>query len=685
MPDAAFAGRVESGIVRLPWMQGNRGFIGGKNMGKIAAALVLGLLCTLAPPAVSAQVDIAQFVERDSFNDIKISPTGEYFAMTVWLEDQTGLVVMRRSNGELTATFRFRGGTHVNDFWWVNDDRVLMSIAESFGSRDDPLPTGELFAMNADGGRRELLVGWRVSGNSGSNIRSPKRAENVAAFLVDPMLDDDRHVLISVQPLTTDPHTRVERMDVYSGRRVQVTRAPVQRAQFLTDNTGEVRFAMGAGTSNVSQLYYRDGARSEWTLINDELANGRIEWPLGFSEDDSIAYLQVEHPSGPDSVVAMDIATGERRELLRDDAVDPWPIRRHGGGPLIGVRYLGAEVRTSFFDEDSEDARLYRSLEAAFPGHAIDILSATADGNLKLVLARSDVEPGSIYLFDNVSKKADFLLARREQIDPSTMAAMQPVTIEARDGLALHGFLTVPRGSDGKGLPLVVMPHGGPFGIFDRWGFHSDTQLLAAAGYAVLQVNFRGSGNYGRSFRMAGARQWGGAMQDDLTDATRWAIDERIADPGRICIYGASYGGYAALMGVAREPDLYRCAIGYVGVYDLPRMVRENRQIGRWATTWSRKWVGDDPDQLAAVSPDRLADQIRVPVFLAAGGEDQVAPIAHSESMERALKQAGVPVETLYYRTEGHGFHAVENRRGFYDGLLDFLGRHLGQPGLAGP
>ncbi|NLC60184.1 MAG: S9 family peptidase [Gammaproteobacteria bacterium] len=657
----------------------------GKSMWKKAAAMLLGTLFMAMSPAVPAQVDVSPFVERDSFNDIKISPTGEYFAMTVWLEDQTGLVVMRRSDGELTATFRFRGGTHVDDFWWVNDDRVLMSISESFGSRDDPLPTGELFAMNADGGRRELLVGWRVASNSASNIRGAKRAENVAAFLIDPMLEDERHVLIAVQPLAADPHTRVERMDVYSGRRVQVTRAPVQRARFLTDSRGEVRFAVGAGSNNVSQLYYREGAGSEWTLVNDELATGRIETPLGFSEDDALAYLQVEHPQGPDSVVAMDVATGERRELMRDEVVDPWPIYRDGGGPLIGVRYLGGEVRTSFLDEKSEDARLYRSLEAAFPGHAIDIASATADGNLKLVLARSDVEPGSIYLYDNVAKKADFVLARREQIDPANMAPMRPVTIQARDGLALHGFLTVPKRADGGNLPLVVMPHGGPFGVFDGWGFNSDTQLLARAGYAVLRVNFRGSGNYGRSFRFAGARQWGRSMQDDLTDATHWAISEGIADPGRICIYGASYGGYAALMGAAREPDLYRCAVGYVGVYDLPRMVRENAQMGRWATTWSREWVGDDTEALAAVSPDRLAEHIRIPVFLAAGGEDQVAPIAHSESMERALKQAGVPVETLYYRTEGHGFHAVENRRGFYDQLLDFLGRHLGEPGLAGP
>ena len=649
-------------------------------MGRIGAALLLGLLCALVSPHAGARVDIGQFVEPDSFTNIKLSPSGEYFAMTVPVEGQTGLAVMRRSDGQLTATFRFRSGTHVHDFWWVNGDRVLMSIAESFGSRDDALPTGELYAMDADGGRRELLVGWRVQvEQTGTRIRTGRREEMVAAYLVDPLPDDDQHVLIAVHPLATDPHTRVERMDVYTGRRVRVTGAPVQRARFLTDNRNQVRFALGAGTDNHSQLYYRPDDSSEWVLFNDERSSNRVVAPLGFSDGDSTVYLQVEQPQGPDLIEALDVASGERREVQRDDVVDPMPIFRDGWGAPIGVRYLGDGVRSAFFDEESEDARLHRSLEAAFPGYRIDLPSATADGRLKLVLASSDIEPGSFYLFDTVDKKADFLLARREKIDPARMSPTRGVAIQARDGLVLHGFLTTPKGSDGTGLPLVVMVHGGPYGVFDSWGFDTDTQLLAGAGYAVLRVNFRGSGNYGRTFLQAGARQWGQAMQDDLTDATRWAIAEGIGGADRICIYGASYGGYAALMGAAREPDLYQCAIGYVGVYDLPRMSRENRGIGRWARTWTREWVGDDPGELAALSPDRLAGQIKVPVFLAAGGEDQVAPIGHSHGMERALKRAGVPVETLYYPREGHGFFVAEHRREFYQRLLGFLDEHLGQ------
>src|SRR5690606_3800457 len=181
-----------------------------------------------------------------------------------------------------------------------------------------------------------------------------------------------------------------------------------------------------------------------------------------------------------------------------------------------------------------QEARLQHMLQRAFPGARASIRSSTLDGNLRVVLVESDVDPGSFYLFDAGTAKADLIVARDAQIDSERMAPMKPIELDSRDGLVLHGFMTLPAGSDGQSLPMVVMPHGGPFGVFDSWGFNAEAQLLAAAGYAVLQVNFRGSGNHGRAFRQAGARQWGGAMQDDITDATRWAIAQGHADPQRI-------------------------------------------------------------------------------------------------------------------------------------------------------
>jgi len=271
------------------------------------------------------------------------------------------------------------------------------------------------------------------------------------------------------------------------------------------------------------------------------------------------------------------------------------------------------------------------------------------------------------------------MLSRGAWIDPAKQAEMRPVSFASRDGLKVHGYVTLPPGKGENRLPMVVMPHGGPFGVQDIWKFNKDAQLLAAAGYAVLQVNFRGSGGYGGAFTQAGARQWGLKMQDDLTDATRWAIQSGLADPSRICLYGASYGAYASLMGVAKEPALYRCAAGYVGVYDLPMMhTRGDTQQAKWGRNYIKDWIGE-PASLAAVSPTQLADRIKAPVFLAAGGEDERAPIQHTELMERRLKAAGVPVESLYFRTEGHGFYKPEHQKEFYSRLLAFLGRHLGE------
>ncbi len=342
-------------------------------------------------------------------------------------------------------------------------------------------------------------------------------------------------------------------MNVYSGRRTAVARVSVPKASFVTDNAGEVRFAIGSHSDNLSKLYYRSGNKAEWELINDQAKSRRIEVPLGFSPDNALAYLQVTQPTGPDSIVALDIASGERREVARDDVVDPVPILRDGWSHPVGATFLHDKARSVYFDNDSEDARLLAMLQASLPDHDLSITSASRNGALKVVLATSDVDPGSFYLLDTDSKKMGFLLARRDLIDPEKMSPQRSISLKARDGLALHGYLTLPRGAE-KNLPAVILPHGGPFGIFDRWAFDPDAQLLAAAGYAVLQVNYRGSGNYGRAFREAGARQWGLTMQDDLSDATRWLIAEGIADRGRICIYGASYGAYAALTGVAKEP-----------------------------------------------------------------------------------------------------------------------------------
>ncbi|MDQ8051332.1 S9 family peptidase [Luteibacter sp.] len=645
------------------------------NKFKCIAAVMAALMLT---PAFAQGVDVQAFVKKEAFQDIKLSPNGDYYAATVVLEDRTALAIMRRSDNALTARFSLGNNTHVAGFYWVNPERVVISMAEKFGALDKPQLTGEMYAINADGGKPEFLVGQRMYGAGPGTKIQTKKVETVAAFLVDSLPDNDKSVVVSVMPFSADPYTRADLLDVYTGRRTQLARAPVRNADFITDNKGLVRFADGKGTDNVNKLYYREGESAEWRLFNDESENDIVETPLGFSADDKVAYLRVEHRKGPDSIVAYDLATKQRTELFRDDDTDPGSIiYRNGTSIPVGAFVADGKPRTVFFDAASPEARLYRSLEAAFGG-PVAITSQTSDGRLALVQVQSDRNPGDFYIFDTVAKKASHLVSRRDWFLPEDMAAMKPIQLTSRDGLTLHGYLTVPKGSAGKSLPMVVMPHGGPFWERDYWGFNTDVQILANAGYAVLQVNFRGSGGYGRSFSQAGAQQWGGTMQDDLTDATRWAVKEGIADAQKICLYGSSYGAYASLMGVAKEPSLYRCAAGYAGIYDLPTMHTDGDIQERGSgETYIKEWIGSR-EAVAAVSPNRMADRIKVPVFLAAGGEDERAPIQHSRMMEKALLKAGVPVETLYYDTEGHGFYVEAHEREFYTRLLAFLSRSLG-------
>lgn len=646
-------------------------------MGNIFVRVTVFALLTVATAAPAVALDITPFIRKADFGDVKISPSGEYIAATVPLENTTALAVVRIADGEVTG-----GGTpgrfrHVSDMWWANDDRLLFSTAQKMGMLDMPLPTGDIYTLRATSHSAEVLVGQSVNAQTVGSRISGKRAEMVWALMVDTLPHSDHEAIISVSGFSDDPYARAERMNVATGRRVPITQAPVRNGRYVTDTTGAVRAAYGQNIDLSIKTFVRPEDGAPWTLLNDEASSGASLLPIGFSADNRTLYLLAERSSGTSRIEAHDMASGQRTVVLADDKAEPDIILYDQATSVpIGVRYMDGKPRTAFFDADSAMARQYRSLEAAFAGQSVLITSSTKDGRTVLVHVWSDRNPGAYYTFDTVEKKAAYVLGTHDWIDPGQMAVRRPIQLAARDGLPLAGYVTLPGGD--ANLPMVVLPHGGPFGIYDDWSFDSEAQMLAAAGYAVLQVNFRGSGNHGRAFRQAGAREWGRKMQDDVTDATRWAIAEGIADPERICIYGGSYGGYAALMGAAREPSLYQCAAGYVGVYDLP-MMHTTGDIQRRGSgeTYLREWIGER-EGLAEVSPTRMAERIRVPVFLAAGGEDERAPVGHTEAMERALKQAGVPVESLYYKTEGHGFFVDANRREYYTRLLAFLGRHLG-------
>jgi dipeptidyl aminopeptidase/acylaminoacyl peptidase len=628
-------------------------------------ATVLSTALLAFPGIVSSQAakphDLEDFIREDKFESVTVSQKGTYVAMTRLEGDKTVMYILKAGDTKpLTRVDVSAKKSHIYGVSWVSDHRLIYSVAVKDQLDERPSATGEMWTIDADGGKRRQLGGMGMPGIA----------------VIDTLENEDDYVLATIYN-GGNGFTTLERINVYGGMSKQIARAPIRYGWFSADSRGQPRFAGGRDEQDFTKLYFQAPGKDSWTLINDEASSGKSIYPAGYSADGSVAYLQSEEETGPDSILAFDVATATSKTISRDALADATQlINAIGKREIIGVLYAGSTPRYEYFVPDSADAKAHRALQTAFPGQIVSPAAYTTAKNDVLIYVDSDREPGGYYVMNLETRKVSPMMFSADWFDPQRLSPMRDVTFKARDGRTIAALLTVPVGTDGKNLPLIIHPHGGPIGVKDSWGFDSTVQMLASHGYAVLQVNFRGSSGYGRDHMEAGYLQWGLKMQDDLTDATRWVIGEGIADRNRICIFGASYGGYASLMGVAKEADLYKCAVGQVGVYDLGRIWSDDSGRGEGVRRFLNKILNYNDG--ADVSPNRIAQRIKVPVFLSAGHEDETAPVEHTEMMEAALRKAGVPVETLYFKTEGHGIYKLEHKREFYAKLLTFLHKNIG-------
>jgi len=470
---------------------------------------------------------------------------------------------------------------------------------------------------------------------------------------------------------------------VYTGRKKKVAGGPGINAQFLADAKGEVRFAVAPDNEFLPKVYYRKSSAVGWKRFAFAAAatSGDTLLPIAFNPDGQKVYALSDIGASTTGLVSINLQDSTQSEIFRDPGVD------------ISAVYYDRYLRDVYSVSTDADlpvmhvccgapslGKLQKQIDIAFPGQRAEITSRSRDGKLATILVSSDRDPGDFFLYDGQHKKLQYLLSRRDWLDPEQMAAVKPVSFPARDGTTLHGYLTFPRGRKHRDLPGIVLVHGGPHAVRDFWTFDAEVQLLANRGYAVLQVNYRGSGGYGKAFERAGYHQWGKLMQDDVTDATHWLVDQGIADAKRLCIYGDSYGGYAALMGVVREPDLYRCAVGIAGVYDLTLMFDKGDIQQMWGGAgYLKRVLGEDESTLKVHSPVYHADAIKAKVMLIHGGVDRRVPIAHARAMRDALIAAGNPPKWLTQADEGHGFYRQDHLESMYRKILEFLDENIGR------
>ena len=584
----------------------------------------------------------------------RLSPDGRrmgYLApdegvLNVWVRTVGG------DDGRVITYDRKRG---IQIFFWAQDNRHVLYLQDSDGDEN-----WHLYAVDLETGAIRDL--------------SPFEGARVEDVITDPNFPDE---ILAAMNQRDKQVFDLHRIHLQSGEITPEAENPGNYVGWLTDHEFRVRGATAAMPDGGFQLLVSQdpGAEFEPCLTWGPEDNGGA---LGFTPDGKHLYIEDSLDSDTTQLYTIDLNAQGKQVLCRNEQVDLGAVMTHPTkhhAQAVGHSLHRLEW-TLLDDSIAED---FKAIEKVHPGE-FSIVSRDRDDSTWLVAYTSDREPVRYYAYDRETRSATYLFSNRPDLEDYTLAPMKPVTITSRDGLDLHSYLTVPADAEPKGLPMVLNVHGGPWAR-DEWGYDPEAQWLANRGYAVLQVNFRGSTGFGKAFLNAGNREWGAKMHDDLLDAVDWAVAEGVADPKRICIYGGSYGGYAALVGAAFTPGVFSCAVDIVGPSSILTLIESVPPYWQPLLNVFRVRVGDIETQkefLESRSPLFKADQINIPMLIAQGANDPRVKQAEAEQIVDALRAKGKEVDYLLYAEEGHGFARPENRMAFYAAAEQFLGRHLG-------
>lgn len=643
-----------------------------------------------AHTAIAKEIPLQHFVQHGDYLDVELSPDGKHVLARMRTKGKVAIVVINLESKKAVGGVRSPTNDIVHSGRWVSNDRFVYEFAEKFHYNDSPVPTGELFATNIDGSRNTILYGFRA-GDAKTGTRLTKRDDIKASQeLVSVLQDDEDYILILEHPWSKEGRYLVDarktrpilsKLNVFNGRKRKVEVIEHPGARLFATPKGEVRFMRWMDKQGYYHAAHRDSNDSEWKPLGETFSELDGLVPIGISDDANKVYLGGRTGDAElFTLFSFDNQTKELVSLFPDitSDIENYILDSKTNKPVVGITYTG-KYEYHYADKKNPTAKAHKMLANAFKGNIVDIASVDKSGEWALVHVSSDVNPGEYYLFNLKTKGASFFSANLSWLDPRTMQSMKPIEVQTSDGLTLRGYITLPATEGDTKPPLVVMPHGGP-PARDFWAFNRETQLLANRGYAVLQINFRGSDGYGSEFIRKGHREWGGKMIDDIIEATQWTIDEELVDKDRICLFGASYGGYAALMSAVKAPDMYKCTVGYIGVYDLQDMYDESDIPNNWGgPAYLKRALGNDKEQLAAYSPVNHVDKIKAKVMLIHGAKDKRTPEISAEKLAEELTKVGKTPKYLRFSQSGHGVYSEKDQLELYQGLLDFLEENIGE------
>ncbi|OUR60010.1 S9 family peptidase [Colwellia sp. 39_35_sub15_T18] len=620
-----------------------------------------------AAPVNSATVE--DFSRHLQYYNVKISPDGKHLAALVNVDGGKSLVFLDAKTFTITYTLNANKKSQPADYYWANNERVIIQVEQLRGALEIPLNFGELYAVNYDGRKARMIFGYRSKSSIGLSAQR--------GFLLDILKEDRKHVLIQAQKLSrkSDVLPRVSKLNIYSGKEKRVKTAPISYSQFLIDNEGIPRFVSGIDKNYNTKLFYSKGKGSDWQSFSDDFKGGFV--PVAFTENNQSIYALKSKNGETQGLYKYDLQTQKETLLYRSELVEPTYSIKSNVNQVFGLRIDEDYPSYIYLDDNNASTKLHKAIFGAFKGDNVEITSATKGGKKVIVKVSGDINPGAFYLFDTVTMQARHLFNSAPWIKPQELAQVEPFRIKTPDGYTLNGFMTLPIGKSSN-IPTIVLPHGGPHAR-DYWQYNRQVQMFANAGYAVIQVNFRGSTGYGDAFKEAGYENWGSKIQDDILLATKYAIQQGVADKNRLCIFGGSFGGYSALQSAIRSPDLFKCAIGYAGVYDLPLLYADGDITTlRWGDAYLNKTLGVDEAKQIAQSPIYHVDKLKAPVLIIHGEDDLRAPISHANKLRAALEQQNHPYEWLVKDKEGHGFYKEENLLEANKKILSFLEKYIG-------
>ena len=610
---------------------------------------------------MSKIIPLEDFFRNTPESFYSISPDGKNFAFLAPYQDRMNIFVRpccftQNAENSEPVQLTFETSRSIEGYAWVDNERIL-------------------FVKDNDGDENYKLYGVKIDG---SDLRAYTNFEGVRTFIIDTLKEVPDEIIIGMNrrnPEAFDPY----RLNLKTGEMKMLAENPGNWSGWMTDHDGKLRVVHAIVDGVNTQILYRETEDEPFRPVLTTNFREGVEF-INFTPDNKKVWASTNINRDKDALVLMDPATCEELEVLYEN-----PKYDIGGISYSSKRKCLEKVFCCghkgpihhYFDEEAKTRR--EKVEKHFPGMRVGIIDLDDSEENCILRIGSDNSCGAYYFY-NINEDKPHLIAKlMPWLNEEDLVHKQPINYTTRDGLEIDAYLSLPKDVEPKNLPLIVNPHGGPWSR-DYWGYSSQVQFLCNRGYAVLQMNFRGSTGYGRKFLEASYKEWGRKMQDDITDGVKYVIEQGIADPKRIGIYGASYGGYATLAGLCFTPDLYCCGVDYVGVSNLLTFMNTIPPYWKRSKEIMYEKVGNpetEKEFLEAVSPALHADKIRVPLMIAQGANDPRVNKAESDQMVEALRKRGVEVDYMVKDNEGHGFANQENCLDFYRAMETFLKKHM--------